>query len=145
MREHKPLDVLIIDDEVPFSEILRKRLTKRGLVVRTADSGSNGLEALREKPADIVVLDMRMPEMDGVETFRAIKKQNPTTEVIFLSGHVDADCALEGLEMGAFDYCLKPIDVDALHDKILDAAERKRLAGDVGTDTRPKPSTSNKP
>ncbi|TVM17896.1 response regulator [Oceanidesulfovibrio indonesiensis] len=145
MTGNKNLEVLIIDDEVSFSDILSKRLTKRGFSVRTADSGAKGLAAMQEKPADIVVLDMRMPEMDGVETFRAMKKQNPDTEVIFLTGHVDANCALEGLELGAFDWCLKPIDIDALHDKILDAAERKRLAGDIGTDMPHEPSTTNKP
>lgn len=133
MSPDKTLDVLIIDDEVPFSDILKKRLGKRGLDVRTANSGPKGLAALKEQPADVVVLDMRMPEMDGVDTFRAIKEFAPDTEVIFLTGHVDTDSALTGLEMGAFDYCLKPIDLDALYDKLLDAAERKRLAGGVGS------------
>ncbi|QJT09631.1 response regulator [Oceanidesulfovibrio marinus] len=133
MSPDKTLDVLIIDDEVPFSDILKKRLGKRGLDVRTANSGPKGLAALEERLADVVVLDMRMPGMDGVDTFRAIKELAPDTEVIFLTGHVDTDSALAGLEMGAFDYCLKPIDLDALYDKLLDAAERKRLAEGIGS------------
>jgi DNA-binding NtrC family response regulator len=145
MTAKKQLDVLIIDDEVSFSEVLKKRLTKRGFMVRTAGNGREGLEALREKQADVIVLDMRMPEMDGVETFRAIKELDPAAEVIFLTGHVDTDTACIGLEMGAFDYCLKPIDIDTLHDKVMDAAERKRLADDTGTDSESESSANNKP
>ena len=130
MNNRDPLEVLIIDDEIPFAEILRKRLSKRGLAVRIAHDGQDGVQALKQSPADIVVLDMRMPGMSGVETLRAIKEFAPRVEVIFLTGFVDADSALQGLEMGAFDYCLKPIEIDALYDKLLDAAERKRMADD---------------
>lgn len=128
MTSEKPLNVLVIDDEVDFATVLGKRLAKRGLSVRTANNGKQGLRALAEQSADIVVLDMRMPGMDGVATFHAIKELDPDIEVIFLTGHADADSALTGLKLGAFDYCLKPMDLDTLHDKILDAAERKRLA-----------------
>lgn len=122
------LDILIVDDEASFAEILRKRLSKRGVRVRVANDGRHGVAAFSEHPADVVVLDMRMPDMDGVTTFGALKTIDPGVQVIFLTGHVDADCAMEGLDMGAFDYCLKPIDIDALYDKLVDAAERKRLA-----------------
>lgn len=134
MLRDTALNVLIIDDELEFAEVLRKRLTKRGLAVRIANNGKKGLQAMNERPADIVVLDMRMPEMDGVETFHAIKDVAPDTEVIFLTGHLDADSAMVGMQMGAFDYCLKPIDIDSLHGKILDAAERKRMATEIPTE-----------
>lgn len=127
MKADQSPNVLIIDDEASFSEVLKKRLAKRGLTVRVAEDGKQGVREFSKNPADVIVLDMRMPEMDGVETFKAVKALDPEVQVIFLTGHVNADCAMEGLDMGAFDYCLKPIDIDTLHDKIIDAAEKKRL------------------
>jgi len=129
MKTDHKLHVLIIDDEVTFTEVLGKRLSKRGLDVRVANGGKAGVEEFSKHGADVIVLDIRMPEMDGVETFKAIKALDPEVQVIFLTGHVDTDCAMEGLDLGAFDYCLKPIDIDSLHDKLIDAAERKRLNG----------------
>lgn len=126
--EHK-LDVLIIDDEVTFTEVLAKRLGKRGVNVRIANDGKTGVEEFSRQSADVVVLDLRMPEMDGVETFKAIKSLDPEAQIIFLTGHVDTDSAITGLDLGAFDYCLKPIDIDSLHDKIMDAAERNNFDG----------------
>ncbi len=123
--EHK-LDVLIIDDEITFTEVLAKRLGKRGVNVRIANDGKTGIQEFSEHGADVTVLDLRMPEMDGVETFKAIKELDPEAQIIFLTGHVDTDCAMTSLDLGAFDYCLKPIDIDSLHDKIIDAAERKK-------------------
>lgn len=128
MQTETNLNVLIIDDETSFTDVLQKRLTKRGLTVRVANDGARGVEEFIRNPPDVVVLDMRMPKMDGVETFRTLNAVDPEAQVIFLTGHVDCNSAITGLDMGAFDYCLKPIDIDVLHDKILDAAERKRLA-----------------
>ncbi len=127
MNNETSLDVLLIDDEISFTEIIRKRLAKRGLNVRVANNGQQGVREFSANPAEVVILDMRMPEMDGVDTLRAILALEPEAQVIFLTGHVNADTALEGLDLGAFDYCLKPIDIDTLYDKIIDAAERKRL------------------
>ncbi len=120
-------NVLIIDDETAFAAVLEKRLAKRGLSLRVAHDGEAGVEILKEWPAEVVVLDMRMPGMDGVATLDVIKRIRPDVEVIFLTGHVDCDAALAGLDKGAFDYCLKPIDIDTLYDKIMDAHTRKSL------------------
>ncbi len=127
MNNDASLDVLLIDDETSFTEVIKKRLSKRGLNVRVANNGEQGVREFASNPAEVIVLDMRMPEMDGVDTLRAILALEPDAQVIFLTGHVNADRALEGLDLGAFDYCLKPIDIDTLYDKIIDAAERKRL------------------
>ncbi len=127
MNNSASLDVLIIDDEISFTEVIKKRLSKRGLNVRVANDGKQGVREFARMPPEVVVLDMRMPEMDGVDTLRAIQALDPDAQIIFLTGHVNADLALEGLNLGAFDYCLKPIDIDTLYDKIIDAAERKRL------------------
>lgn len=129
MKSETPLDVLIIDDETMFTDVLAKRLKKRGMNVRVANDSKEGLEEFTRQPSNVVVLDIRMPEMDGVQTFKAIKAVDPDVQVIFLTGHVDTDCAMEGIDLGAFDYCLKPIDIDVLHDKIVDAAERREMVG----------------
>lgn len=120
-------NVLIIDDETAFAQVLEKRLRKRGLIVRVANDGAAGLEVLREWPAEVVVLDMRMPGMDGMQTLEAIQEAGHDVEVIFLTGHADCNTAMCGLDKGAFDYCLKPIDLDTLYDKIVDAHERRTM------------------
>lgn len=130
MKNDRKLDVLIIDDEVTFTEVLSKRLSKRGINVRIANDGQTGVNEFSKHGADVIVLDIRMPEMDGVQTFKAIKALDPDVQVIFLTGHVDTDTAMEGLDLGAFDYCLKPIDIDSLYDKLMDATEHKKLNGD---------------
>ncbi len=120
-------NVLLIDDETAFAGVLEKRLGKRGLSVRVAHDGPTGLEMLKEWPAEVVILDMRMPGMDGMQTLEAIHEARHDVEVIFLTGHADTNAAMAGLDKGAFDYCLKPIDIDTLYDKIEDAHTRRTL------------------
>jgi DNA-binding response OmpR family regulator len=128
----EPLRVLIVDDEVEFLETLVKRLRKRKLDVYSATSGEAALSLLKETPVDIVVLDVKMPGMSGLETLRAIKKDNGLLEVIMLTGHASTEVAIEGMEMGAFDYLMKPTDIDELVYKIQDAYERKMLNEKTG-------------
>ena len=118
---------LIVDDEIEFLETLVKRLKKRSLQVAGVGSGEDALVRLREAPADIVVLDVKMPGMSGLETLREIKKDYPRTEVIMLTGHASTEVAIEGMELGAFDYLMKPIDIDELIYKMQDAFKRKCL------------------
>lgn len=120
-------DVLIVDDEVEFLETLVKRLRKRKLAVNGLTSGEAALEHLAASPADIVVLDVRMPGMSGLETLREVKKCYPLIEVIMLTGHANMEVAIEGMDLGAFDYLMKPIDIDELLYKIQDAYKRKCL------------------
>jgi DNA-binding NtrC family response regulator len=77
--------------------------------------------------ADVVVLDVRMPGMDGIETLRAIKKLNPLVEIIMLTGHANLEVARKGMELGAFDYLMKPIDIDELLYKVQDACKKKSI------------------
>ncbi|MBW1895135.1 MAG: response regulator, partial [Deltaproteobacteria bacterium] len=106
--------VLLVDDELEFLETLVKRLTKRGLNITMASSGEEALAVIREKKFDVSVLDVRMPGMDGIETLRAMKKIAPLMEVIMLTGHASVEVAIEGMELGAFDYLMKPMDIDEL-------------------------------
>jgi DNA-binding NtrC family response regulator len=127
------LSVLIVDDEAEFMEILVKRLRKRKLAVSGVTSGEAALKQLQETPFDIVVLDVKMPGMNGLDTLREIKKSYPLVEVIMLTGHADMEAAIEGMDVGAFDYLMKPIEIDELLYKIQDAHKRKRLNEKGGT------------
>ncbi|MGA2403363.1 MAG: response regulator [Syntrophobacteraceae bacterium] len=126
------LSVLIVDDEVEFLETLVKRLRKRKLAVNGVTSGEAALEQLKETPFDIVVLDVKMPGMNGLDCLRAIKRSYPLAEVIMLTGHANMEIALEGMDIGAFDYLMKPIEIDELLYKIQDAHKRKRLNEKAG-------------
>jgi len=120
-------NVLLVDDEEPFVETLTKRLTKRGLDIKDALSGPVALDLLKEHPnIEVVILDVKMPGMDGIQTLKEIKKQFPLVEVIMLTAHATAESAIEGMKLGAFDYLMKPCDIEVLISKVEDAAVKKR-------------------
>lgn len=119
-------NVLLVDDEVAFVEAMTKRLKKRDLDVTTACGGPEALEILDDNPSiEVVILDVKMPIMDGIETLCEIKKKHPLTEVIMLTGHATVDSAIEGMKRGAFDYLMKPCELDQLIAKVKEAAARK--------------------
>lgn len=112
------VNILVVDDEEDFLETLVKRLSKRNYKVRGTQSGQKALELLQEETADVVLLDIRMPGMDGMQTLREIKKRFPQTQVIILTGHASLESVREGLLMGAFDYLMKPCTLDEILIKI---------------------------
>src|SRR4030065_126320 len=121
--------VMLVDDEVPCVETMTKRLTKRNLAILSAFSGAEALEKLKtQKKVDVVVLDVKMPGMDGIETLREIKRAHPLVEVVMLTGHATVETAIEGMKLGAFDYLMKPCEVEMLMDKVGGAAPRRRGA-----------------
>jgi len=117
--------VLLVDDEVPFVETMSKRLSKRQLMVLPAYSGREALEKLEKNAVDVVILDVKMPGMDGIETLREIKKAHPLVEVIMLTGHATIETAVEGMRLGAFDYLMKPCEIEQLLAKVGEAKEKK--------------------
>ncbi len=119
--------VLLVDDEVELIDRLVKRLKMRRVDVEGVNSGPDALALLDRKKFDVVVLDVKMPKMDGIETLREIKKRYPIIEVIMLTGHANVEVAIQGMELGAFDYLLKPIKIDQLLYKIQDAYKKKSL------------------
>jgi DNA-binding NtrC family response regulator len=119
--------VLFVDDEVDFLDTLLKRMRKRRVNVSGVKSGEDALEWLSGNIADVVVLDVRMPGMDGIETLRAIKKLDPLVEIIMLTGHANLEVARKGMELGAFDYLMKPVDIDELLYKVQDACKKKSI------------------
>ena len=118
---------LLVDDEIEFLNTLLKRLQKRGLKVQGAGSGEEALAYLESHSVDVVVLDVKMPGMDGIQALREIKNRAPLVEVIMLTGHASMEVAIEGMELGAFDYLMKPINIDDLLYKIQDAYKKKAL------------------
>ncbi len=117
--------ILLVDDEKAFVETMSKRLDKRGLNVLTAFSGQEGLDVLAAEKVDIVVLDVKMPGMDGIEALQKIKTGYPLVEVIMLTGHATVESAIDGMKQGAYDYLMKPCEMDELMAKI-DSARIKK-------------------
>jgi DNA-binding NtrC family response regulator len=119
--------VLLVDDEVPFVETMTKRLNKRDLEIITAFDGKEALEKLKNHTnIEVIVLDVKMPGMDGIEVLKEIKTHYPIKEVIMLTGHATVESAIEGMKKGAFDYLMKPCDIEILVKKTTEAAKKKR-------------------
>ncbi|MCJ7687519.1 MAG: response regulator, partial [Desulfobacteraceae bacterium] len=134
----KKIRVLMVDDEEQFRSTTSKILTRRGYETTVAESGEEAIEILKESPQDVVILDIRMPGMDGHEALAQIKKIDPDVRVIMLTGHGGGESAKESLEHGAFDYLNKPCDIELLSLKINDAYDaaqkgvrEEKKAGDI--------------
>lgn len=125
--EMDTFSVLLVDDEEDFLRTIIKRLAKRGIAAHGASSGEEALTVLATTAHDVVVLDVKMPGMDGIEVLKRIKQSWPTTEVIMLTGHASIDAAMEGMSQGAFDYLMKPADFGDLLYKLEDAYHKKSL------------------
>ncbi|MCG6911389.1 MAG: response regulator [Deltaproteobacteria bacterium] len=121
----RPTRLMIVDDEKRFTEMLSLTLGEMGVGTVTAFSGKECLDKLAENDIDVVILDIKMPGMDGIETLKEIKKRFPLVEVIMLTGHGTIETSVKGMKLGAFDYLLKPPEFDELLSKVADARERK--------------------
>ncbi len=120
-----PTRILLVDDEKDFVEMLSMRLTESGEQVTVAYSGQECLEKLARTEVDVVILDIKMPGMDGIQTLREIKGMFPLVEVILLTGHGTTETAVKGMKLGAFDYLLKPADFENLSAKLQGAKKKK--------------------
>ncbi|CCH47929.1 response regulator [Pseudodesulfovibrio piezophilus] len=122
-----PATILLIDDESGFVDTMAKRLAKRGLAVSTAYGGEEGVAVLEDSGfMDVVILDVKMPGMNGIEVLKKIKSAYPLIEVIMLTGHATVESAIEGMKFGAFDYMLKPCEIEELLCKIDEAYQKKQ-------------------
>jgi DNA-binding NtrC family response regulator len=117
--------ILVVDDEDDFRETMVNRLCKRDFEAEGAESGEKALERVKTYLYDVILLDIRMPGIDGIAALREIKKIKPLIEVIMLTGHGSVESGIEGMKLGAFDYLLKPSDFNVLLDKIRQAYEKK--------------------
>ena len=127
MTQLEEVRVLLVDDEVEFVDTLAKRMKKRKLTASRVNSGEDALEFLGQHPTDVVILDVKMPGIDGMQTLMEIKRQYPLIEVIMLTGHANVEVAIQGMEIGAFDYLMKPMAIDDLVYKIQDAYKKKSI------------------
>ena len=122
-----PIQLLLVDDELSFVEVMSQRLGKRGFVVTVATSGQDALNRLEaDENIEVVILDVKMPGMDGIETLGMIKKNRPLVNTIMLTGHATINSAIDAMKLGAFDYLMKPCDIDELVLKVKKAADTKR-------------------
>ena len=117
--------ILLVDDEERFRTNLSKMLKAQGFEVNALDSGQRALEELALHPYDVILLDMRMPGMNGLETLAAIKQNHPDSEVIILTGHASVDAAAEIIRLGATEFLLKPCPIEEIVAKIETAYDRK--------------------
>ena len=120
------MKLLLVDDETRYLETTSKLIERKGYDVWTAPSGEKALEILAAHNIHVVVLDVKMPGMDGNETLKHIKELYPLTEVIMLTGHATVDSAIDGLKSGAWDYLMKPADIEEIIEKA-ELAFQKRM------------------
>lgn len=119
--------VLLVDDEQEFVHALSKRMTKRGLDVITASSGNEALTKVESENFDAVVLDLMMPDMDGLETLKRMLKKNPELQIILLTGHATIEKGIEAVKLGAVDFMTKPADIEQLIKRIHQAKTNKMV------------------
>lgn len=138
--------ILLVDDEKPFVETLMKRLKKRNVEIVAAYDGQEALERLSEDDSiEVVILDIKMPVMDGMTALKEIKSRYPLVEVIMLTGHATVETGIDGMKEGAFDYLMKPCDMEQLIIKVQEAAERKRKHEQKIMEARVKAITLRRP
>jgi len=127
MTEELKAKVLLVDDEEDFLKTLAERLESRGLKVATATSGENALTSVEGQEYDLIVLDLAMPGIDGLETLKRIKAKQPEAEIIMLSGQGSIKTSIEAMKLGAEDFIEKPVNISELLDKISEAKEKRML------------------
>ena len=120
----KDKKILLVDDEVIFTKNMSRLLESRGYLVTVVNSGDEAIKALDQDKYDVMVLDMKMPGMDGITTLKEVRKLQLFTETLILTGHGAIDTAMEAIKLGAYDYLTKPCEVDELVEKIEDAREK---------------------
>ncbi|MDO9566038.1 MAG: response regulator [Candidatus Desulfaltia sp.] len=142
------LKIMLVDDEERFLATTKKLLAKKGHDILTATSGSEALNILKTKKVHVVILDVKMPGMNGLATLRQIKKLYPMVEVIMLTGHATGETAVDVLNAGATDCLMKPVDIDDLVQKVEEASEKRQgleakiRAAQTGSTVKPPRSIS---
>ncbi len=126
MNKEKAIRLLLVDDEKAFRQTLAKRLERRNMLVKQASDGEEALKILAEFPAHVVVMDVKMPGMGGLETLPLIRTDHPDCEVILLTGQAAVEDGISGIRSGAFDYLQKPVESENLTNKIRQACEKGR-------------------
>jgi len=118
--------VLLVDDEEELVETIAERLELRGIVAETVTNGEEALQRVLEKPFDVVLLDVKMPGLGGMEVLKLIRMQRPNTQVILITGHASVENGDRRLLEGAFYFIVKPVDIEVLVDKMKEATQRRK-------------------
>lgn len=117
--------LLLVDDEDDFRTTLASRLRKRDYNVTDVENGYRAIEEVKKGNIDVAIVDVKMPGIDGLETLRKMRTVEPLIEVILLTGHASVESGIEGMRLGAFDYLIKPCDINDLVVRIDDAYQRR--------------------
>ncbi|MFH1132208.1 MAG: response regulator [Pseudomonadota bacterium] len=125
--------VLLVDDEEDFVEALVARMEARGLSTTVATNGPKALEKARQQDFHVVILDLAMPGMDGIETLRQLKAENPNVQVVLLTGHATLEKGIQAMKLGAMDFIEKPVDIKVLLEKIREAKSKSDAATEQET------------
>lgn len=127
MSEEVKANVLVVDDEEQFLEVFSRRLQGRGMKIDTAASGEDAIKHAKEGDFDAIVLDLVMPGLNGIETLKRLKDENPDLQIIILTGHASLEKGIEAIKAGAVDFMEKPVDINKLMEKIGEAKNKKVL------------------
>lgn len=122
-----PIRILLVDDEICYVNVLANRLSKRNILATKAFSGTEAIQALRREDFDVIILDLKLEDMDGIEVLKILKKMDPTVNVIMLTGHGSEEAAKDGIKEGAYDYLTKPCELDELITKIREAHAGRQM------------------
>ena len=136
--------VLLVDDEKDFIDTLSERMQNRGMEVSTTTSAFKALKKIEDESFDAIILDLKMPEMDGLELLRKIKENKPDVQVILLTGHATVEKGIEAMKLGAMDFIEKPIDIKILSEKIKKANARKMMLVEKQVENKIKKIISSK-
>ncbi|MBA3011678.1 MAG: response regulator [Proteobacteria bacterium] len=128
--------VLLVDDEREFLEIMSERMRARGMIVTTTESADQALSIIEKESFDAIIMDFQMPEMDGMEALKAIKKKRPELQIILLTGYATVEKTVEAMKIGATDFLEKPADLEALVEKIKTAKTEKMLLVEKQTEEK---------
>lgn len=128
--------ILLVDDEQDFIETLAQRMENRGMRVSTATSAQDAIQLVNEESFDAVVLDLKMPGMDGLEALAILKKKSPNLQIILLTGHATVEKGIQAMKLGAMDLIEKPADIQVLIEKIKKAQARKMILGEKETEKK---------
>lgn len=128
--------VLLVDDEEEFVETLAERMRTRGMDVSTSNSGANALQLVDDEDFDVVVLDLKMPGVDGIEALKRIKCRRPDIQVVLLTGHATVEKGVEAIKEGALEFLEKPVDLRSLTDAIDKARATKMVLVEKETEER---------
>jgi len=128
------IKILLVDDEKDFTEVLSERMKTRGFSVEIADSGLMAIEKVKVQSYDVIILDLAMPEMDGIDVLKILLKENPDFQIIFLTGHATLEKGIEAVKLGAVEFMEKPVNIEHLLEKVNEAKSRRDLLSEKKTE-----------